>query len=74
MLPSFLLAAVMAVIVYFLPISSLNIYLQLVIQILCGGIIYLLGSIIFKLESFIYLKNILLNVFMKGKKKNENDQ
>lgn len=65
-LPSFLLALFMSVVVKFLPIGSLNLVLQLVIQIFVGAVVYIFGSIILKLESFTFLKNIMLK-FLKRK-------
>lgn len=63
-LPSFGLAAAMAVIVYWLPVSSLHLVLQLVIKVIAGAIIYLLGSMIFKIDSFSFVLEIVKN-FMK---------
>lgn len=57
--PSILLAVTMGICVY--PISSFNLpdIVTLLIQAFLGGIIYIGGSIIFKLESFKYLLDII---------------
>lgn len=55
-MPSFLLSAFMAIVVWKLPISYTKIYVQLIIQILIGMIIYLVGSVAFKLDGFQYIK------------------
>lgn len=55
LLPSFIMACIMAVIVY--PISLLNMsnILTLIVQVIVGGIVYLMESLILKYEPFIYL-------------------
>lgn len=63
-LPSFGLAAAMAVIVYWLPVSSMHLLVQLIIKVIAGAIIYLLGSVIFKIDSFSFVLEIVKN-FMK---------
>lgn len=55
-MPSFLLSAFMTMVVWKLPISYTKIYVQLIIQILMGVIIYLAGSVAFKLEGFQHIK------------------
>ncbi len=67
MAPAFILALFMAVIVKILPIQGINMILQLIIQIFVGALIYVLGSIFFKLESFIFIKNMILG-FIKKKR------
>lgn len=56
-LPGIALAVVMGVLVYlfnFLPVAE---WIKLVIQIPVGMVIFILGSILFKFESFIYIKD-----------------
>ncbi len=53
-----LLSLVMAVAVYFVGKININIYLLLAIQIAIGMIIYLVGSIVFRVEP---LKNLMSN-------------
>lgn len=70
MAPGLLISAVMAVIVH---IEGLFIHLNplslLIIQVLTGGIIYILISIIFKIETFTYLKNTAFEYLKKIQKK-----
>lgn len=58
-LPGIGLAVVMGVLVYMFNFLLVAEWLKLVIQIPVGMIIYILGSILFKLESFEYLKNTI---------------
>lgn len=60
-LPSILLAVCMGVVVYligFLPVPTLPL---LIIQVICGGVIYLLCSALLKLEPYEYTKGIVLS-------------
>ena len=63
-LPSFFLALVMSVIVYFLPLFSLPVVLRLFIQFVTGGLFYISGAVLFKFESLDYMKNLII----RGKK------
>lgn len=69
MAPGLLISAVMAVIVYFegvwLKLSALP---MMILQVLTGGIIYLLISVLFKVEPFIYLKDTVIE-YLGGLKK-----
>ena len=59
--PSILLALGMGVVVYligFLPIPTLPL---LLIQVTCGGVLYIVGSAVFKLEPYVYVKGIVLS-------------
>ena len=59
--PSILLAVGMGVAVYligFLPVPTLPL---LIIQVVCGGVIYIVGSAVFKLEPYVYVKGIVLS-------------
>ena len=58
-LPNIVMALIMGVFVYFISYLNLPILVSLVVQILSGGIIYLMLSILTKNDSFIYLINIL---------------
>ena len=66
-LPSLIISMIMGAIVYLIGRINLSIIPLLCIQVISGIIIYTLLSIIFKSESFSYLKNIVLNY-----KKNKN--
>ena len=61
MMPSILLSLVMSVIIY--PISFVinNSSLLIIVQVLIGGMIYILLSRIFRLESFMYIINMIKN-------------
>lgn len=65
-----ILSSVMAVVVYIegllLPLSILP---MLVVQIATGGVIYLLLSVIFKVEAFVYLKNTAMEFIKSALKK-----
>ena len=67
-LPSILLAVGMGVVVY--GISGLNLPLPITfsIQILLGAIIYVMGSIIFKMDAFVYLCETISPIFSKNHK------
>ncbi len=56
-LPNFLISFIMFVAVYFIGKLELNIYLELIIQVIVGLIVYLLLSIITKNENFTYFFN-----------------
>ena len=68
-LPSILLAVFMGILVSFFKLTNWNVLTVLICQILSGALIYVLGSIILKLESFEYLINILKDL----KRRNTND-
>lgn len=60
-LPNVFLAVFMGVCVYFVRYLNLVYWVLLIIQVLLGAIIYILGSFLFKLESFVYLFDIWKN-------------
>ena len=64
-LPSILLALVMGIIVYLFNFINMPIILILVIQILIGGIIYIIGAKIFKLDSFEYIYGMIKELIKK---------
>lgn len=57
LLPSFLLSIFMGVLVYFISYLNLAVWLTLILQILCGVVIYVVGSKIIKIEPFEYILN-----------------
>lgn len=60
-LPSIFLALVMGVVVYligYLPVPTLPL---LLIQVVCGGAVYLFGSAVLKLEPYEYIKEIIIS-------------
>ncbi len=66
-MPSVILALIMGIIVYSISLLNLNLnlYFQLTIQILTGIIIYIVGSFLFQIESFLYLVNLLKQILAK---------
>ena len=58
-LPSIVLAVVMGILVSLVALINLPNYITLAIQIVLGATIYILGSVVFKLETFTYLKSIV---------------
>lgn len=67
-LPSIFLAVGMGVVVYligFLPVSTLPL---LIIKVICGGVIYIMGSSLLKLEPYIYLLGIIKPMIQKRRK------
>lgn len=65
-LPGILLAVGMGVCVYFIGKFPLPYEILLIIQVTVGGIIYLLGSIIFRLDSFEYIYEIVKQYLKNG--------
>lgn len=60
-LPSIFLAIGMGAVVYligYLPLLTLPLLLT---QVICGGVIYIVGSAVFKLEPYAYVKGIVLS-------------
>jgi O-antigen/teichoic acid export membrane protein len=66
-LPSILLAVFMGACVYFIGLIPLPTVVVLLFQIVVGAVIYIVGSIIFKFESFTYLWNLIKSFFQKRK-------
>lgn len=67
-LPSIFLAVGMGVVVYLigrLPVPTLPL---LIIQVICGGVIYIMGSALLKLEPFEYLVGIIKPMIQKRRK------
>ena len=60
-LPNIVMSLIMGVFVYFINYLNLSVLVSLMIQIILGGIIYLVLSIFTKNDSFTYLINILKN-------------
>lgn len=60
-LPSIFLAVGMGAVVYligYLPLPTLPLLLT---QVICGGVIYIVGSAVFKLEPYVYVKEIVFS-------------
>ena len=67
-LPSILLSVGMGIIVYFIGYLNIPILPLLIIQVVCGGLIYVAGSAIFRLEPFLYLTGIIKPMIQKRRK------
>ena len=65
-LPALLLAIVMGIVVYCIKFLIFNLWFLLLLQIIVGIIIYIGLCILFKIESFTYLVNIIKS-FKKSK-------
>lgn len=63
LLPASILSIFMGAVVYFIGLIPLNGILMLVIQILTGIAIYVLGSIIFKFDSFFFICHTIKALF-----------
>lgn len=64
-LPSVLLSLAMGILIYPLKVTGLSSTMLLLTQVLIGTIIYLLLSIVFKVDTFTYLVNMLKSVKKK---------
>lgn len=64
-LPSILLAVIMGCCIYPVQLLGLHSGITLMIQVIAGCVIYLIGSIIFKLDSFQYLWGIMKPILKK---------
>lgn len=60
-LPSILLATGMGIAVYLISLLPVRILPLLLIQVTCGGVIYIVGSAALKLEPYVYVKEIVLS-------------
>lgn len=67
-LPSIFLAVGMGVVVYFIGLFNLPTLPLLLCQVVCGGLIYVASSAVFKLEPFVYLLGIIKPIIQKRRK------
>ncbi len=67
LLPGMLLSVFMGICVYLISLINLNYILLLVIQVISGVLIYVAGSIIFKIQSFNYILDIIKDMIKKRK-------
>lgn len=63
---SLIISIIMGLIVYFIGRININVLVLLIIQIIVGGLIYLVLSLLTKNESYYYIKNKLFTI-IKGK-------
>lgn len=68
--PSALLAIGMGGVIYLLKFFMFNNLITLIVQVIVGGIIYILGSMVFKFDNLGYLWSIVKKI---RKKENENE-
>jgi hypothetical protein len=66
-MPGIGLAIIMGFVVYWFKYLPIHNALILIIQVVVGAVIYLAGSIVFKLESYEYIKNILIGYLNRRK-------
>lgn len=66
-LPSILLSVCMGVIVYPIQMLSLNSIIILVLQTIVGVFVYIIGSMLFKIEEYKYIKDIVQSFYLKNK-------
>lgn len=64
-LPSIFLAVGMGIVVYFVGLLNIPTLPLLLIQVICGGIFYIVGSAILRIEPFLYLISIIKPMIQK---------
>ena len=69
-MPSIALAIFMGIIVYLIGLIKLPIIISLIIQIIVGGVIYIAGAKILKIDSLYYLLELLKSILKKNQKNN----
>lgn len=69
LLPNIILVGLMAAITVAVGLISLPALPKMIIQILCGILVYVLGAIVSKNESFAYIKSLILSFFKRRKGK-----
>lgn len=67
-LPAFFLASAMFVLIYFIPLPNMALILRLFIQFIIGSFFYLSLSALLRVESFLYVKNLIKDNFPKFRK------
>ncbi len=66
-LPQILLSCLMGIMIYFINFIGCNDVLTLLFQVILGAIIYISGSVLFKLESFEYILNMIQPILKRKK-------
>ncbi len=66
MMPQILLSVFMGIIVFCVEFLPINVYLILAIQVVLGAIIYVGGSVIFRLESFNYIFDMAKKILKRA--------
>ena len=68
LLPSYILSGAMALLVYLIPQTG-SLAADLVIKVTAGVLFYIAASAVFKMDSFLYLKTVVLDLIRKKKVK-----
>lgn len=68
MFPSLLLAFLMGIVVYLVNFINVPVIISLILQVIIGGCVYILLSIVTKNESYIYIFDIIKSYLVKSKK------
>ncbi len=63
--PAILLSCIMGVCVWSITLLQLPTVVTLVVQVLSGGMIYLIGSVVFRFSAFVYILDMLQSNFRK---------
>ena len=66
LLPSYALSAVMALVVYLIP-STGSLVADLVVKVASGVLFYVAASAAFKMDSFLYLKTVVVDLIKRKK-------
>lgn len=66
-MPSLILSIFMGIIVYFIHFFNIPLLFKVFIQIMCGGLIYIIGAKIMKNETFEYLLTFVKQSLIKNK-------
>ena len=62
-----LLSVFMGIAVYLIGFLPLPLIPLLIIQVLIGAVVYIAGSVLFKLEAFCYCKDVMMSMINKKK-------
>lgn len=65
--PALSLSCIMGISVYFITLLDLPVLIELILQVITGGVVYLMLSWLFKLDGFIYLFNMTKS-FIKSRR------
>ena len=66
-LPSILLAVFMGIIIFLIGLIKMPIIVSLVVQVVIGGVIYIAGAKILKIDTFEYIMEIVKGILNKKK-------
>lgn len=66
--PSFLVASCMAVLIYLLPVSALPLLFRVLVQIVCGMVLYIAVTAVLRFEAYRFLRDSVLS-YVRGRQK-----